>query len=115
MHSLGSGRRMWAGRSWFGRRWGRFANRLCVGSAGRRFMGWTFHGGVAVPEPLQQHSPATGDARLDRADRDGERLRDLGVVEVTDVAHDDRNSELLWQLGERGVDGESVDDALDSA
>ena len=43
------------------------------------------------------------------------RLGDLGVVEVTDVAHHDRHAELLGQIGEGGVDRDPVDDALDLA
>ena len=39
---------------------------------------------------------------------------DLGVVEVGDVAQDDRDTEVLGQLGERGVDRQPIGDRVDA-
>ena len=65
----------------------------------------TFAGAASwFPSRVGELAAAAGDPRLDGADRDVERLGDLGVVEVGDVAQHDRHPELLGQLGERGVD-----------
>jgi hypothetical protein len=62
----------------------------------------------------QEPSP-TGDARLDRTDREIEGGRDLGVVQIADITHHDGSLELLRQAGQGGIDRDPVGDAVDLA
>ena len=57
-----------------------------------------------------QRGPAAGDAGAHRAGGDPERLGDLGVLEVAQVAQHHRGAELLRQAGQRVVDGHPVRD-----
>jgi hypothetical protein len=76
---------------------------------------WTFAGVVAVPEFVDQLATPASDPRLDGSEREVERQRDLGVVEVADVAHYDSGPKFLREFGERSVDRDAVDDTVEVA
>ena len=59
--------------------------------------------------------PSAGDPRFHRTDGDVEDGRDLRVVEVADVAHHDGGAEVVVDVVERLVEGESVGDGVDAA
>jgi hypothetical protein len=56
-----------------------------------------------------------GDAALDGAEGEVEHLGDLGVVQVGDVSKDDRDPEVLGELGQGVVDGLALTDGVDPA
>ena len=108
-------------RAWWRRRGGR---RRARRGAGRSSFGSGF---VALGRTTRGRGPGSRDraaapaAPRPRAirertvpGRDAEDLRDLGVVEVAQVAEHDGGPELLGELGEGGVDGHPVGEHLDA-
>jgi hypothetical protein len=61
-----------------------------------------------------EHSAATGDAALDRADRDVEHRCDLGIVEVGDITQHHRHAEVLRQGQQRSIEQVAVTELLDA-
>ena len=76
-----------------------------------RFRVTTFRGVMVVPAVgthcLRQPGPAPGDAGSDSPGRDSQDLADLGVVAAGHVPEHHWRSELLGQLGQRGIEVEA--------
>ena len=76
-----------------------------------RFRVTTFRVVMVVPAVgthcLRQPGPAPGDAGSDSPGRDSQDLADLGVIAAGHVPEHHRRSELLGQLGQRGIEVEA--------
>ena len=76
-----------------------------------RFRVTTFRVVMLVPtvctQCLRQAGPAPGDAGSDGPGRDSQDLADLGVIAAGHVPEHHRCSELLGQLGQRGIEVEA--------
>ena len=85
-----------------------------VGSRGVDHSEWGAGGGWfgGVAEAVGEGGAATEDAALHGADRDLQDLGGVGVGDPVQVAEDDRDPELLGDLGERGLDGDGRGDHL---
>ena len=79
-------------------------------------LGWTSRIGLVVPVSCQcggEHATTPGDAALHGADGDVERVGDLLVVQVGDVAQHDRDAEVLGHLQQRRLQHVAVEDLVD--
>ena len=93
-------------------RFGRW--RTGVGSRGVDHSEWGAGGGWfgGVGEAVGEGGAAPEDAALHGADRDLQDLGGVGVGDPVEVAEDDRDPELLGDLGEGGLDGDGRGDHL---